>query len=27
VLYESGANLPGPHARLAGPTFREWLDS
>jgi uncharacterized protein YbjT (DUF2867 family) len=27
VLYESGANLPGPHARLAGPTFQEWLGS
>jgi hypothetical protein len=24
-LYESGALLPGPHARLAGPTFEEWL--
>jgi len=27
VLYESGANLPGPHARLAGPSFQEWLDA
>ncbi len=26
-LYESGALLPGPHARLAGPTFRGWLES
>jgi uncharacterized protein YbjT (DUF2867 family) len=26
-LYETGGLLPGPHARLAGPTFREWLDS
>ncbi|MFI7696943.1 SDR family oxidoreductase [Nonomuraea sp. NPDC049655] len=23
----AGAFLPGPHARLAGPTFREWLDA
>jgi uncharacterized protein YbjT (DUF2867 family) len=26
-LNESGALLPGPHAKLAGPTFEEWLDS
>ncbi|QFU88404.1 SDR family oxidoreductase [Amycolatopsis sp. YIM 10] len=26
-LAASGAFLPGPHARLAGPTFREWLDA
>jgi hypothetical protein len=25
-LNESGALLPGPHAKLAGPTFEEWLD-
>jgi uncharacterized protein YbjT (DUF2867 family) len=25
--YESGALLPGPHARLGGPTFEEWLDA
>jgi uncharacterized protein YbjT (DUF2867 family) len=25
--YASGAALPGPDATLAGPTFREWLDS
>ena len=25
ALYESGALLPGPDARLAGPTFEEWL--
>jgi uncharacterized protein YbjT (DUF2867 family) len=24
-LFESGALLPGPDARLAGPTFEEWL--
>ena len=24
---ESGALLPGPHARLGGPTFEEWLDA
>jgi uncharacterized protein YbjT (DUF2867 family) len=24
-LYETGALLPGPHARLAGPTFEQWL--
>ncbi|HJZ62050.1 MAG TPA: hypothetical protein VKD47_07845, partial [Miltoncostaeaceae bacterium] len=23
--YRSDALLPGPHARLAGPTFEEWL--
>ncbi|MBN6041149.1 SDR family oxidoreductase [Amycolatopsis sp. 195334CR] len=26
-LAASGAFLPGPHAKLAGPTFREWLDA
>ena len=26
-LFEAGANLPGPDATLAGPTFEEWLDS
>lgn len=26
-LFATGALLPGPHARLAGPTFAEWLDS
>lgn len=26
-LYETGALLPGPGATLAGPTFKEWLDS
>jgi uncharacterized protein YbjT (DUF2867 family) len=26
-LYEKGALLPGPDARLGGPTFAEWLDS
>jgi uncharacterized protein YbjT (DUF2867 family) len=26
-LYETGGLLPGPHARLAGPTFEEWLDA
>jgi uncharacterized protein YbjT (DUF2867 family) len=25
ALYENGANLPGPNATLAGPTFEEWL--
>jgi uncharacterized protein YbjT (DUF2867 family) len=25
VLYENGALLPGPGARLGGPTFEEWL--
>jgi uncharacterized protein YbjT (DUF2867 family) len=25
-LYEEGALLPGPDAKLAGPTFEEWLD-
>ena len=24
--YQSGALLPGPHAKLAGPTFAEWLE-
>ena len=27
VLAENGGLLPGPHARLAGPTFAEWLDA
>jgi uncharacterized protein YbjT (DUF2867 family) len=26
-LYMSGALLPGPYARLAGPTFEEWLEA
>jgi uncharacterized protein YbjT (DUF2867 family) len=26
-LLENGATLPGKHARLAGPTFQEWLDA
>jgi uncharacterized protein YbjT (DUF2867 family) len=26
-VYEAGGLLPGPHARLAGPTFAEWLDA
>ncbi|MFI7320376.1 SDR family oxidoreductase [Streptomyces venezuelae] len=26
-LAAAGAFLPGPHAKLAGPTFREWLDA
>jgi uncharacterized protein YbjT (DUF2867 family) len=26
-LYEAGALLPGPDAKLAGPTFEEWLDA
>jgi uncharacterized protein YbjT (DUF2867 family) len=26
-VYESGALLPSPHARLGGPTFEEWLDA
>ena len=25
-LYAEGAQLPGPHATLAGPTFAEWID-
>lgn len=25
-LYERGGLLPGPHATLTGPTFREWLE-
>ena len=25
-LYDSGAALPGPDAKLAGPTFEEWLN-
>lgn len=25
-LIENGALLPGPHAMLAGPTYREWLE-
>jgi hypothetical protein len=24
-LYDSGAALPGPDAKLAGPTFEDWL--
>jgi uncharacterized protein YbjT (DUF2867 family) len=27
TLLESGALLPGPDARLAGPTFEQWLDA
>jgi hypothetical protein len=27
AVYEEGGLLPGPHARLAGPTFVEWLNS
>ena len=27
TLFESGALLPGPDARLAGPTFEQWLDA
>lgn len=26
-LFETGGLLPGPHAKLAGPTFEEWLDA
>jgi len=26
-LFEDGGLLPGPHARLGGPTFEEWLDA
>jgi uncharacterized protein YbjT (DUF2867 family) len=26
-LYANGAALPGPDAKLAGPTFEEWLDA
>jgi uncharacterized protein YbjT (DUF2867 family) len=26
-VYESGILLPGPNARLGGPTFEEWLDA
>jgi uncharacterized protein YbjT (DUF2867 family) len=26
-LYEEGAALPGPDAKLAGPTFAEWLET
>ncbi|GAA5056657.1 uncharacterized protein YbjT (DUF2867 family) [Thermocatellispora tengchongensis] len=26
-LAANGAFLPGPHAKLAGPTFQEWLDT
>jgi uncharacterized protein YbjT (DUF2867 family) len=26
-LYETGALLPRPHAKLAGPTFEEWLEA
>jgi hypothetical protein len=24
-LIENGGLLPGPHAKLAGPTFEQWL--
>jgi len=27
ALYASGALLPGPHAKLAGPTFDQWLEA
>jgi uncharacterized protein YbjT (DUF2867 family) len=27
VLAENGGLLPGPHAKLAGPTFAEWLET
>jgi uncharacterized protein YbjT (DUF2867 family) len=27
VLFENGTLLPGPGARLGGPTFEEWLDT
>ena len=27
MLYETGAVLPGPDARLGGPTFQQWLDA
>jgi uncharacterized protein YbjT (DUF2867 family) len=27
LLQESGALLPSPHAKLAGPTYKDWLDS
>jgi uncharacterized protein YbjT (DUF2867 family) len=27
VLGENGGLLPGPHAKLAGPTFAEWLNA
>jgi uncharacterized protein YbjT (DUF2867 family) len=27
VLGENGGLLPGPHAKLAGPTFAEWLET
>ena len=27
ALYEQGAQLPGPDAILAGPTFQEWLEA
>jgi len=26
-IYAKGGLLPSPHAKLAGPTFREWLDT
>ena len=26
-LYEAGAALPGPDAKLVGPTYEEWLES
>ena len=25
-VYQSGALLPGPEAKLAGPTFEQWLE-
>jgi hypothetical protein len=27
ALYENGGLLPGPDARLAGPTYADWLES
>jgi uncharacterized protein YbjT (DUF2867 family) len=27
ALYETGVTLPGPHARLGGPTFQAWLEA
>jgi uncharacterized protein YbjT (DUF2867 family) len=27
ALYETGVLLPGPHARLGGPTFQAWLEA
>jgi hypothetical protein len=26
ALYETDVMLPGPHARLGGPTFQAWLE-